>query len=297
MKNFEWDDLRIFLAIFRGRSIRAASRIMGVSHSTVSRRLQAMELQLESKLFTRQPEGFILTEVGESVVKRAERVETEILSIEREIFGRDTSLAGLIRISAPPNIAQHLLIPCIREFAALYPDIDIQLDSSYEFANLSRNDADIALRIQKMPDDHLIGHQLPDLAGAIYATPEYIATHSFTGKESTARWVGWGSHKAMAKWHGETPYSHCKVQHCIHDPLAHLQAVKEGLGFSMLYCFIADKELGLIRLPEQAKPNYSPFWILTHPDLITTERVRVCVRFLREAIYKQQSQLTGGISF
>lgn len=294
MKHFEWDDLRVFLAIFRGRSVRAAARLMKVSHSTVSRRLQAMEDQLGCKLFIRQPEGFILTEIGEAMVERAERIESEILSMQREVFGRNTSLTGPIRISAIPHIVQNLLIPCVAEFTALYPDIDIQINASYEIANLSRHDADVAIRIQKAPDDHLIGHRIPDIASAVYATPDYIETHRFIGAEPTGHWVGWiSNNKEMAKWHNETPFSNCRVKHCIYEPSAHLQAVKAGLGCSILFCFIGDKEPSLVRLPGQTKLKSSPCWILTHPDLLTTERVRVFVRFLREAIYKREFELNG----
>ncbi len=141
MKVFEWDDLRIFLAILRGRSINAAAKLLGSSRSTVSRRLQAMEDQLAIKLFVRLPEGFVLTEVGEAMVARAERVESEILSMEREVFGRDGGLAGPIRISMFPQVAQSLVMPYIAQFSALYPDIEIELDASFEKANLTRRSA------------------------------------------------------------------------------------------------------------------------------------------------------------
>ncbi len=149
MKVFEWDDLRIFLAVLRARSINGAAKLLGSSRSTVSRRLQAMEDQIAIKLFVRNPEGFVLTEVGEAMVARAERIESEILSMEREVFGRDAGLAGPIRISMFPQVAQSLVMPYIAQFAALYPDIEIELDASFEKADLTRRSADIAIRFQK----------------------------------------------------------------------------------------------------------------------------------------------------
>jgi len=293
MKEFEWDDLRVFLAILRGRSVRAASKLMGVSHSTVSRRLQAMESQLGIKLFVRQPEGFVLTNVGEAMVERAERVESEILSLEREIFGRDTSLSGPIRISMPPHVAQNLVMPHIAEFAALYPDIEIEIDATYDVANLSRRNADIAIRFQVEPDDNLVGHRLPDFANSVYATPDYIAKHCFTGQEPTGCWVGWETKETLARWRLNSPYANCKVHHCVSDPQAQLEAVKEGLGFAYLFCFMADSEPRLIRIPGEITQILVPAWVLTHPDLISTERVRVCVRFLVDAIFKHERQLRG----
>ncbi|WP_028863624.1 LysR family transcriptional regulator [Psychromonas aquimarina] len=296
MKVFEWDDLRIFLAVLRGRSVRAAAKLMGVSHSTVSRRLQAMESQLGIKLFVRHPEGFVLTEVGEAMVERAERVESEILSMEREIFGRDAALSGPIRISMPPVIAQHLMMPLISGFSALYPDIEIEIDATYEVANLTRRNADIAIRFQSEPEGHLIGHRLPDFANAVYATPEYIDKYKLTAQESTGRWISWereSSRGTLARWQAESAYAGCKAHHCVSDPSSQLQAVKAGMGFAYLFCFMADQESELIRVPSEASLKYIPAWILTHPDLVSTERVRVCVRYLVEAIFKCESLLKG----
>lgn len=295
MKVFEWDDLRIFLAILRGRSVRAAAKLMGVSHSTVSRRLQAMESQLGVKLFVRHPEGFVLTEVGETMVERAERVESEILSMEREIFGRDATLSGPIRISMPPLIAQHLIMPFITEFSALYPDIEIEIVATYDIANLTRRNADIAIRFQAEPEGHLISHRLPDFANAVYATPDYIAEHSFTGQEPTGRWINWereNSRDTLTQWQRNSPYSSCKVQHSVSDPSSQLQAVKAELGFAYLFCFMAEQDPTLARLPGETEVKLIPAWILTHPDLISTERVRVCVRFLVEVIRKHASRLS-----
>ena len=121
-----------FSLFFRGRSVRAAAKLLGVSHSTVSRRLQAMETRLGAKLFDRQPEGFVITPVGEAVVGRAERVESEVHGLELDILGRDARLAGPVRISMPPPLAHHMMMPHIAEFAALYPDIQIEIVSTYE---------------------------------------------------------------------------------------------------------------------------------------------------------------------
>ena len=207
MKVFEWDDLRIFLAILRGRSINAAAKLLGSSRSTVSRRLQAMEDQLDIKLFVRNPEGFVLTEVGEDMVARAERVESEILSMEREVFGRDAALSGPIRLSIFPHVAQTLAMPIITEFAALYPDIELEIESTFLKADLTRRNADIAIRFQQKPEEPLIGHRLPDFARAIYATQEYIDNHTFLGPDSDAQWVGWSTKENVAHWNSDSPFS------------------------------------------------------------------------------------------
>ncbi|WP_438463135.1 LysR family transcriptional regulator [Marinomonas sp. PE14-40] len=298
MKVFEWDDLRVFLAIYRGRSVRAASKLMGVSHSTISRRLQAMESQLDLKLFVRHNEGFILTEMGEAMVERAERVESEILSMEREVFGRDALLSGPIRITMLPHIAQHLIIPHIVKFTALYPDIHIEIDANNNIVDLDRRNADIAIRFQAEPEDHLIGRKLPDFGLAVYASLDYEAEHSFTGKKPSARWLSWekaNQNGLLSRWIKATPYAYCQVQHSIADPLALQQAVIAGLGFAYLFSFTADQASQLKRLPN-IDMQFIPAWILTHPDSIATERVKVFARFLWDALNEDKDLIQGTIN-
>lgn len=295
MKVFEWDDLRVFLAIYRGRSVRAASKLMGVSHSTISRRLQAMESQLDLKLFVRHNEGFILTEMGEAMVERAERVESEILSMEREVFGRDALLAGPIRITMLPHLAQHLIIPHIVRFTELYPDINIEIDASSNIVDLDRRNADIAIRFQAEPEDHLIGRKLPDFGLAAYVSKDYQAKHTFTGQTPSARWLSWeksNNRGLLSRWMKTTPYAHCQVQHSIADPLGLQEAVKAGLGFAYLFSFTADKSSQLERLPE-VDMQFIPAWILTHPDSIATERVKVFTRFLWDALNEDKDLIQG----
>lgn len=299
MKVFEWDDLRFFLAVFRGKSVRAASKLMGVSHSTVSRRLQAMESQLGITLFIRHSDGFVLTKVGEAMVERAEKIESEILSMEREVFGRDAALSGSIRISMPPLIAQHLVMPFIAKFSALYPDIEIEIDATYDVANLTRRNADIAIRFQLEPESHLVGYRLPDFANGIYATENYFKEHCFAGENPTAHWISWERESArntLLRWQANSSYAGCKVQHYVSDLTAQLQAVKAELGFAYLFSFVADQETSLIRLQADKDVQWIPCWILTHPDSISTERVRVCVRYLLDAIASQKSLLSGEVN-
>ena len=165
------------------------------------------------------------------------------MSISREVFGKDTSLAGITRITAIPHIAQYLLMPCVKEFTQLYPEVYIHIDSSYQVSNLSRHDADVAIRMQNQSDGHLIGRRIPDIVSAAYATPDYIEEHRFTGKPLTAQWISWiANSKKMEKWHNETPFQNCKIKHCIYDSAAHLQTVKYGLGCSILFCLLETRK-------------------------------------------------------
>lgn len=293
MRDLDWGQLRIFLAVHRGRSVRAAADLLRISHSTVSRRLAELESDLGARLFDRGPDGFVLTDVGRAALPSAERAETEILRLQREVFGQDTRLSGTVRVTMSPIFAQRLIIPHLAEFAALYPDIRLEIVSTYALSDLSRRDADIAIRFQEKPDPYLFGRRLPRFADAVYATPEYIAAHRFEGEAPTASWIGWGDGEDMPKWVGNTPFPKCSVWHDCPDPLAQVEAAKAGLGMAILPCFVGDHEPGLERV--LGKPPYQDRqgWVLTHPKLKETERVRLCVRFISEAV-EQHSRLVAG---
>lgn len=146
----DWNDLQVFLAIDRGRTARDAAQRMLCSHSTILRRLSAFEQRIGSRLFDRTPDGFQITEAGGIIRARAQQIEAEILELERSIDGGDTQLKGQIRLTVPPPIAQFLLLPILVSFKDQYPLIDIELVSTYGYTDLSRRDADIAIRFFKL---------------------------------------------------------------------------------------------------------------------------------------------------
>lgn len=293
MNDLEWSDVGIFLAVCRGRSVRSAARLLDVSHSTVSRRLGAMEKALGARLFDRRPEGYFLTAAGERILPHAERVESEITALKTGVFGLDTELAGPVRITMPPILAQCLLMPHLARFSDLYPDIGLEIISSYALSDMSRRNADIAVRFQEAPDGFLFGRRLPAFGDSIYATRAYIEAHSFTGENPSATWLGWGDGEDRPAWTADMPFPAMRVGHDCPDPLAQREAARAGLGAAILPCFIGDPDPDLIRVPGVDAFKSRPGWVLTHPDLKTTERVRTCVRFLVAAVESHTGLVTG----
>lgn len=293
MSRFDWDDLRVFLAVQRSRSVRAAAKSLDVSHSTVSRRLETLERRLGTRLFDRTPDGFAPTAVGGEVLLHAERVESELFGMERDILGRDAALAGPIRITMPPPLAQLMLMPHLARFAELYPAIEVELICTYVFSDLSRRDADIAIRFSAAPENNLVGRRLPDFADAIYATPRYVAQNTFSGAEPTARWIGWEGDDAHPDWVRRSPFPGCAARWQVGDLMAQVEAARQGLGMALIPCWIGDSDADLARVPPGEIMQARPGWVLTHPDLRTSERVRVCVRFLVDALRSHEALITG----
>src|ERR1700748_1658435 len=143
----DWDDVRYFLAVARGGSVRAAAERLGVNHATVLRRVAQLEERLGAHMFEKLPTGYRLTAAGGGGPQRAEQMEASSLQLETRVFGRDQSVRGLLRVTLAPPLSTHLLMPDFADFARLHPDIEMAILSSGELANLTNREADVAVRV------------------------------------------------------------------------------------------------------------------------------------------------------
>ncbi|WP_415919016.1 LysR family transcriptional regulator [Tateyamaria sp. SN6-1] len=292
-KRFDWESLRVFLAVARASSLRGGARSLGVGHSTVSRRLAELEADLGTKLFEKISHGLALTEVGERVLQHVEEVETEMFSLERSVMGRDSEPAGQVRLTLPPALAYSPLMTDLAAFAKLYPKIEVEIVTSYGMSDMSRRDADVAIRFTENPDDWLFGRRLPEFHDAVYATPDYIASHSFEGTTPTARWLGWTGDDTHPTWVKSMPHPNCPVHWRMGDITAQATAAREGLGMALLPCLVGDLDPVLERVPPGEIAYKRTAWVLTHPDLKSSERVRVFTRYLVERIAARRSVIQG----
>lgn len=296
MSKLDWNDIKVFLALFRGRSVRAAAGELGMSHSTVSRHLTDLETSLGAVLFTRSRDGLLATAMAEQILEKAEKVEGEVLGLQREADSLDTVLAGQIRVTSPPLLSQYMLMPHLAAFTRQYPGIEISLNTSYSIEDLMKGAADVAFRSQFNPNDNLVGRRLPDFVEMAYASPAYIAEHSFEDGQTDAVWIGRGLSDPGNIWVKNGPFPDAPIKHQFPDMLDQAQAAKEGLGMVVMPCFFADALEGLERIPGIGAVSSRPGWVLTHPDLRSSVRVKTFVKFLVEAMTKQKPQITGEIT-
>jgi DNA-binding transcriptional LysR family regulator len=288
-----WDNLKVFLNLQRSPNVRVAAKKLGISHSTVSRRLAALETAIGTKLFLRHADGLTPTEAAVALIPVAERMETEVLRLQMDIIGSDARLAGPLRLSLPPPLAQHLMMPILADFARIYPEIELEVASTLAFSDLDLRNADIAIRVQHDPDPHLVGLRLPEFAYSIYANPDYIARNSFQGAQASARWIIWSENDRSSSWFRGTPLADCATGPIVPDPMAQLAAARAGLGMVYTLCFIGDADQTLQRVPGAGVMRDRPAWILTHPEARSSQRVRVCVKFLSEALARHRAALAG----
>ncbi|HZO08789.1 MAG TPA: LysR family transcriptional regulator [Myxococcota bacterium] len=293
----DWDDLRTFLAVARTGSLTEAARGLGVSYSTVSRRLAALEAGLGARLFERSGGGYVLTPAGSEMLESARRMEAEFDAFARRVQGRDARLSGRVRVATTDALATSFM-PELAAFSRRFPDIEIDLISTPEPAELAMREAEVALLVTDRPPPDLVGRRLATLPSALYAANSYLAEHP-AGLELAAHvWVGWEdgmAHIPAARWMREQ-VPHARVACRVSTGTALLAALQAGIGVGHLLCFLADEDPGLARLRPPEPALETGLWLLTHQDLRTTGRVRVFLDSMADAIGRHRRRLASGHS-
>ncbi|MBL4906803.1 MAG: LysR family transcriptional regulator [Sneathiella sp.] len=292
----DWDDVRFFLTLARLGSVRAAGAELGVSHSTVARRIDQFEQKMGVRLFDRTPSGYVVTAAGEDMLGSAAQMEIEMSGLERRLLGQDTRLEGQISVTFPDSLTSDILMPDIVSFNRQYPDIDLELVLSYRVFDLSKREADIALRslrCDSSPPPHLIGRKLTSVHYAHYASKAYLKEHDFQGDTPTASWIRWDDSGRFPKWIQDSLLPEMPGKNNLANGMMQLQAAKAGLGVASLPCFAADREQDLVRLPGSINTPHFDMWILSHPDLRETTRLRLFRDHITKAILQKAPLYEG----
>lgn len=288
-----WDDRRFFLAVAREVSIRKAANTLGVSRSTVLRRIAALEDELGVRLFERLPNGYFTTSAGEEMLRSARRIEEEATATDRRLAGRDTRLSGKIRVTLPGVLATHLLMPDIVAFGHAHPDIKLEVTTAYSMANLAKRQADVAIRMSNDPPEDLVGRRVVKVAKAGYVCKDHLPATGGKADLSKLSWIGWSNDPSSLQWVEDSDYPHVAVGAVVSDPTAALEAVRAGMGMAILPCFMADVAADLYRMPPGNPLLPQDLWILTHQDLRNTARIRKFTGFMAEALLRHRDLVEG----
>lgn len=293
--SIDWDDLRVFLAVHRAGTLRGAARALGVNHATVTRRLAQLERALQSDLFERRPEGLVASQAGEDLLAAAERVEGELLAVQRRIGGRDDSPRGVVRLSVPPAMLRSFLSRELVAFARANPGIELDVDASHSYSDLARREADVAVRMADEIAEDVVALRVARYRKAIYASPTHLGAAAGGGPLDPGQhnWIGWGEDLPYPSWTRDTPFPDLPVRHRLFSNILQLEAAREGLGLALLPCFLGDPEPGVARVPGTATLDGKSIWLLYHPDLRRTARVRTLIDFLAPAIQRHRALIEG----
>ena len=289
----DWNDVRHFLALARTGSVRAAGAALGVSHSTVARRVEALEEQLSTRLFDRSRDGYQLTLAGQQMLPAAERIEHEMVTIERGIVGQDERLAGPVAITCCDAWISNLLLRELRPFCAEHPDIELVLTTDSRPFDLAKREADVAVRalgIDDQPQGFLLGRKLAPVSLATYvgrahaerldpvATPDDMRWVSFDNPQLHDMLIARSSFPKLPRWGSFSSLSLI------------VQGARWGYGIVMLPTYVGDAEADLQRLGDTDPIHMGDLWLLCHPDLRDNARIRATRAAIHRIFEQHQHQ-------
>ena len=294
-RNVRWDDLRVILAIAEAGTLSGAGRRLGLSHATVFRRIGEIEDRLGVRLFDRSRTGYSATLAGEKAAAAARRIEREVLEVERRVAGQDLRPSGTVRVTTVDSLLAGLLSPIFSDFRKRHPDISLEVALSVQLFNLSKREADVAIRPTRTPPETLVGRKIGMIAQAVYGRKELIPKND---DEFDIRSVGWiGADEGMAypvldKWMADQGVGE-NCRYWVDTTFGMFTAVRDGAGLAVLPCYLGDSDQRLIRVGEAIPALSADLWLLTHPDLRETARIRAFLDFVADAVVDHRARLAG----
>ena len=280
MQEFSWDDLKVLLACSRHGSTRTAASALGVSNSTVARRLEMLEAAIEGRLFDRTPDGLLATALCEELLPIAKTVEDTISDGQLRLTGRDALLIDKLKVSiADIKPVNHLLFQSLSEFSSVYPRIQLDIRSSDDKVDLSRREADFAIRglkVDQRPPKDIVGVKLGLLTIGLYVHRKLLAEARLGKRELTFI-------DTAEVLPAELPTSSdlgIPVKHCIDGPIARLEAVANQMGVAALPCCSVINLKDVVRLPNTESVPHHYIWLLYHKDLRQSARIRALFEHL-----------------
>lgn len=298
MAEFNWNDLRAFLGVARTGRLTAAAQRAGIDHTTVARRIAALEEGLGARLFDRSPQGYALTAHGERLLPTAERIESLTLQAQAQLGEADQTLTGTVRIGAPEGFGSYVLAPLMAKLAEVHPQLDIQLVAIPGVLSLSKREADLAVTLSPPREGRLTTRKLTDYTLSLYAAPAYLderAPIAERGDLAGQRFIGYIGDLLYAPEldYMEAPDVDIRVGLQSSNLIAQLQACLAGAGLCVLPDFIAAREPGLVKVLPGAVRLDRSLWLATHADLKSLARIRAVTQMIVEAVRSDRALFRG----
>ena len=286
MRGFNWDDIQAFLAIARAGRLTVAAQQMGVDHSTLSRRVAALEATFGTRLFERRSVGFVLTPEGERLLVDAETMESLATRMRHRLDDTSIGLTGSIRVGTPEGFGTYFLAPRIAKVSTLHPDLEIELVANPRMFSLSKREADLAVSMTRPAKGRVYAHKLTDYALGVYGARHYLETSPRIRRRGDVLAHPWIGYVEDLMWTAELNYlpqiaSTLFPTVRISNGISQMAAVAGGAGLGVLPCFMARTDPSLVRvLPEELALSRA-YWLVSHIDTKDVARVRLLADFIR----------------
>jgi DNA-binding transcriptional LysR family regulator len=294
----DWNDFRYFLAIARAGTFAGAARELGVEHTTVARRLTALEGALGTRLFIRGPEGLTVTAAGRDVLPLAEEIAARAQAIERRVAGEDSRVEGTVRVSVSEAISSYF----VKQSTALrerHPALMMEMLIGNHASDLLRGEADLAVRARPVTEPDLVARKLVSAGWSMYASVDYVtrkgtppAPEALAGHDVIA------FDDSMAQTPGGTWFAAhakgCQIAMRGNSVVAVLNAASCGMGVAVIPCFLGEQEPKLRRLTPRVL-DARDIHLVVHPDLARVARVRAVMDFIVE-LFERDAPLWTGVA-
>ena len=285
----DWDDLRLFLSVARDGSFIGAGRRLGINHSTVSRRLSALERAVDARLFDRSPRGISPTHAGLTLLAHAERIEAEVLAATGDVAARDSDVAGTVRLATPEAFGTFLVAPNIPLLHARHPRLQLELAPETRTVSLSKREADIAIGFRQPPRGRLVARRLTDYRLGLYASREYLerAGPVRDPADLSAHPFVWYIDEYLdapeLRFLGQI-VSGARTVFRSSSIAAQQAAVAAGVGIGALHLFTAGRDPRLVRVLAGSVEIQRSYWLILHTDQQRLPRVRAAIDFLNQVV-------------
>lgn len=288
------EDWPLVACVAEQASLVSAAKRLGISHATAFRRLGALERRLGVRLFERRAGRYAATPAGEALAEAVRGMQAHVDATLLRVQGQDLRPQGVVRVASTEGVIGGLLVPLLSDLRKALPALNVHCSARNEFHNLSQREADLALRPATSPPAHLIGHCIGPLRHAVYARRDKARRFQRTGLDQQP-WIALddsasGSQALM--WLARVlPLE--KVTLRFSSLMIVRSACAQGLGLAMLPCFLGDTEPDLVRIGEPVPQCDSELWLLSHPELRETVRVKALRHWLIKALSARADLLAG----
>jgi DNA-binding transcriptional LysR family regulator len=296
LRRLSWDDLHIIKAIGENGGLAAAAAALGLNHSTVSRRLTAVEETLGVVLFDRRRSGYTPTGAGAEMIALGGRVEQDILAVARRVSGHARGHTGELRVTTSDALLLDFLMPIIAEFRATNPEICLEVIVKNRSLNLARGDSDIAFRATIAPPENLFGRKVATIAWAVYGRRiDHIGASPDLDDLTRRPWTSYGGGLSRLRAYRfvEDRVPRENIVYRSNSVAGAAAAIAAGIGIGFLPCMHGDLMPSLMRISPVQPEVYDELWILTHPDIRKSGRVYAFMEHCARAIVRQRDFIEG----
>lgn len=292
-----WDDLRFVLALSKEGSLARAAKALGVDHTTVGRRIEAVEANLGLRLFTRTTTGYVPTSEAERLLPDIKHVEEAVLALERGAHAQQDSPGGTVRVTSGETFGICYLAPRLASFAREHPGLTVELVTGGAILDLARREADVAVRLFRSHHESLVVRRVAEMAHALYASESYLGRRPVSSpddlRDHAILTTTPGPGVVEAAWVERITFG-AQPTFVTNMTVALVEAARSGTGIAVLPRYLGDREPTLRRIPMPDEPT-EPIWITVHRDLKQTRRVRVVLDYLNDCLKRDRGLLKGDV--